>query len=114
MTTAIHDADTQRELRNLSRLAGAAIVATALAVLAGLVLWLADPAPGSRFEGALGITAATSGLSVAVFAVAAAIYAQVKNLWRFVPTWIRSIAWTFIVIGIVVTVLNLISQLLSL
>ena len=62
----------------------------------------------------IGITAATSGLSVAGLAIGAAIYAQVKNLWRFVPTWIRAIAWTFIAVGIVITAINLVSQLLSL
>ncbi len=43
------------------------------------------------------MTAAISGLATGALASAAAIYAQVKNLWRFVPTWGRVVAWIVII-----------------
>ena len=57
------------------------------------------------------ITAAAAGLSTAVLAISAAIYAQAKGLWKYVPTWLRVIAWAFIAYGIAMTIWNLIDQL---
>lgn len=114
MTTVTHTTTDQRALRNLKWIAIAAVAATAVAAAAGAILVIAQPAAGSTFEGALGLTAAVSGLSVGALAIAGVIYAQAKNLWRYVPTSIRSIIWTLIVIALVVTVLDQFTRLLDL
>jgi len=69
-------------------LIGLAILGVLVAVVAGLVLLLAEPEAGSTWEATLGLSAAVGGLSAAVFSIATVIYVQVKNLWRFVPSWI--------------------------
>ena len=109
MATATDELD-QRGLRNVKLLLGLAIGAVLIAVLAGLALLVFEPAEGSTAEATLGFTAAVSGLAVAGFAIAAAVYAQVKNLWRFAPTPIRVVLWVFIGVGIAITLWNLISQ----
>jgi len=38
------------------------------------------------------------------------IYVQVKNLWRFMPIWLRIAAWLVIGIGIAITLWNLAEQ----
>lgn len=96
----------------LMRIAGAAIATLTIALLAGLVLLIVEPTSGSTTEGVLGITAAIAGLATGVLAIVAAIYAQAKNLWKYMPKWIRGLIWTFVVLGIITTVVNLISQLL--
>lgn len=97
--------------QTLMRIAGAAIATLSVALLAGLILLVVEPVSGSTTEGALGITAAIAGLATGALAIAAAIYAQVRNLWKYVPTWIRGLVWTFVVLGIITTVANLIRQL---
>lgn len=111
MTAIVHSPSDQRALRNLRRIGIAALVAVAMAAGAGVILLVADPADGSTFEGVLGLTAAISGLSVGALAIAGAIYAQVKNLWRFVPGSIRAVVMTIVVIGVLLTVLNQLSEL---
>lgn len=101
------------ELRRLKILVGLAIASLLTAVLAGIVLLAASPADGSTIEGALGLTAAAAGLSTAGFSIAAAIYAQVKGLWRYAPNWIRQTLWVVIALAITATVLNLIDQILN-
>ena len=100
----------ERELRTAKLLLSLALVAVAIAAAAGLILIATDPASGSTLEGALGLTAAIAGLSTAGFAIAAAIYAQVKDLWRYAPTWFRVAAWAVIIVGLVITVWNWIGQ----
>ena len=100
-----------RRLRWIGLSAG---LATIIAAIAGAVLTITDPASGSTPESALGFTAAVAGLSIAVLAITAAIYAQVKNLWRFAPAWIRSIFWTLAVIALLTTIVNQITQAVSL
>ena len=68
--------------------------------LRGLILAVADPAAGSTEEAALGLTAVVAGLATAVLGISALIYAQVKNLWRFAPTWFRIAASAIIVVAI--------------
>jgi len=97
--------------QTLVRIAGAAIVTLSVALLAGLVLLIVEPESGSTTEGVLGVTAAIAGLATGAFAITAAIYAQVKNLWKYVPSWVRGLVWTFVVLGIITTVVNLINQL---
>ena len=76
------------------------------------VLLIVEPESGSTTEGVLGVTAAIAGLAAGVPAIAAAIYAQAKNLWNYVPSWVRGLVWTFVVLGIITTAANLINQLL--
>jgi hypothetical protein len=101
----------ERELRNAKILLGLAVLSLAIAVAAGLVLTLATVENGSTLEGFLGLAAAIGGLGTAAFAVAGAIYAQVKDLWRYAPSWFRALAWGVIVVGLVATALNLLDQL---
>lgn len=86
----------RRQLRNFFRLVWLGGAAAVVSALSGILLLALDPGEGSAAEGALGLTAAVTGLLTAALAIAAAIYAQVKNLWRFVPTWGRIVAWVFI------------------
>ncbi len=81
-----------------------------LAVAAGLLILVLDPDAGSTTEATLGITAAISGLATAVLVIAALIYAQVKNLWKYVPIPIRVVMWVSFGVGIEITPWNLISQ----
>ena len=94
----------QRALRNVRIIIGLAIAAVLIAIASGVILLIAEPASGSTAESALGITAAISGLATAVLVIGAAIYAQVKDLWRYAPTWIRVAAWVLIAIGLARTV----------
>ena len=98
----------QREVSVAKTLVGLAIFAALTAATAGVVLLIANPDSGSTMESTLGFTAAVAGLSTAAFAVAALIYAQVKNLWQNVPTWIRTAAW---VVLAAVAVFNIIRSL---
>ena len=91
----------QRQMRTFKTLLWLAGAAAIVAAIAGIVLLVADPAEGSSSESTLGFTAAAAGLLTGLLAGAAAIYAQVKNLWRFVPTWGRVVAWVVIIAGVV-------------
>ena len=94
----------QRELRNVKTLVGLAIGSMFIAALAGLALLIVAPEEGSATEGALGVAAAVGGLATAGFAIAAAIYAQVKNLWQLAPAWVRVLAWALIAFAVATTV----------
>jgi len=91
-------------------LIGLAVVTALAASVAGVLFWIIDPTDGSSTESALALVAAISGLSTGALFGAAAIYAQVKNLWRFAPKWFRYLAWAVLaaalVIGIVSSALN--------
>ena len=100
-----------REMRNLRILIGLAVASTLVAVLAGVVLLVASPDAGSTTEDVLGITAAVSGLATAGIVIAAFIYAQVKNLWQYAPTWIRIAAWVVAAYAIATTLWNWIAQI---
>lgn len=99
-----------RAIRIAISLIVAAFVAAMTSALAGIALIVGDPEAGSTTEAVLGIGAAIAGLSTAVFVIAGLIYIQIKNLWRFVPTWLRIAAWLVIGIGIAITLWNLIQQ----
>ena len=77
-----------------------AVLGALTAVAAGLVLIIATPESGSSAEGARGFTAAAGGMSAAVFAGAAAIYAQIRNLWQYAPGWVRVAAWSVLAFAI--------------
>ena len=100
----------QRAMRFAGSLFVAAVAAAALAALCGVVLLVAEPESGSTLEAALGITAAVAGLSTAGFVIVGLIYIQSKNLWRFMPTWLRVAFWIVIGVGVAITLVNLISQ----
>ena len=109
--TPVGEQDT-KAFRALVWIAGAAIATLSIALLAGLILLIVEPESGSTTEGILGVTAAIAGLATGVLAIAAAIYAQAKNLWNYVPSWVRGLVWTFVVLGIITTAANLINRLL--
>lgn len=46
---------------------------------------------------------ATGGIVAAVCTVAAAIYAQVRNLWQYAPTWVRVAVWGLIAWSVLAT-----------
>ncbi len=100
-----------REMRNLRILIGLAVASTLVAVVAGVVLLVASPDVGSTTEEVLGITAAVSGLATAVIVITAFIYAQVKNLWQYAPTWIRIVFWVVAAYAIASTLWNWITQI---
>jgi len=111
MITVPMSTQDQDSLKTLKTLGGTALLAVLVASGAGLILLIATPDAGSTGEAVLGFTAAAAGLGVAVLAISAAIYAQAKGLWKYVPTWLRVIAWAFIAYGIAMTIWNLIDQL---
>ena len=100
----------ERAMRVAASLFGAAAVAVGIALLAGLVLLVAEPEAGSTGGSALGIIAAVAGLATAVLVIAGLIYTQVKNLWRFMPAWLRMAAWAVIAVGVALTLRNWVSQ----
>lgn len=95
MTQLSYAAD-QRALRIAKFLGGLAILAALIAAVSGIVLLVAGPESGSTLESTLGFIAAAAGVSTAVFAVAALIYAQAKNLWQYAPSWVRVAAWVIL------------------
>ena len=95
MTQLSHATD-QRAIRVAKTLISLAIVGALLAAVAGVVLLVASPDSGTTLESTLGFTAAVAGLSTAAFAVAALIYAQVKNLWQYAPNWVRVATWVLL------------------
>ena len=100
----------ERAMRVAITLFGGAVVAIAIAALCGILLLVIEPEPGSGLEAALGITAAVAGLSTAGFVIAGLIYTQAKNLWRFMPTWLRIAFWIVIGVGVAITLVNLVTQ----
>jgi len=83
----------QRSLNRFWLLIGLAAAATLVAAISGVVLAIADPAEGTKPEATFSLTAAIGGLSAGALFGAAAIYAQIKNLWRFAPKWFRYLSW---------------------
>ena len=84
--------------------------AALIAAIAGVALLVANPDSGTTLESTLGFTAAIAGLSTAAFAIAGLIYAQVKNLWRYAPTWVRTVAWTLLAAAALISVIRSIAQ----
>ncbi len=87
-----------RELRRFWILITLASTATLVAALAGLVLGIADPDDGSTGDEAFRVVAAVGGLGAGLLFGAAAVWAQVRNLWRFAPQWFRYLAWGILVV----------------
>ncbi len=65
---------------------------------------------GSTLESTLGFTAAAAGLSAAAFAVAALIYAQVKNLWQYAPRGVRVAAWVVLAAAVLFSIFRSITE----
>ena len=109
MTQTVSTSD-RRSLRIAGAIGGLALLGALVAAAAGVVLLVAAPDAGSSMESRLGFTAAGAGISTAVFAVAALIYAQVKNLWRFAPSWLRTGAWALLIASAVYSIVRSIAQ----
>lgn len=80
----------------------AALVATAVAVIALVWLTLVDPAEGTMLYDTLGPVAAFSGISAGVLFGAAAVWAQIKGLWEYAPRRVRIGATAAIVVVVAV------------
>ena len=93
MTIAERTPTDERDLRRFWILVALACVGTLVAAVAGLVLGIADPDDGSTGDGLFRTIAAAGGLSAGGLFGAAAVWAQIKNLWRFAPQWFRYLAW---------------------
>ena len=83
----------ERDLRRFWVLVAVVSTATFAAALSGLVLGIANPDDGSTGDGVFRAVAAAGGLTAGALFGAAAIWAQMKNLWRFAPQWFRYLAW---------------------
>lgn len=108
--TQVSYASDRRAMTVAKVLGGLAVLAALVAAGAGVALFIADPDSGSTLESRLGFTAAGAGLSTAVFAVAALIYAQVKNLWQYVPSWVRNAAWALLAASALISIIRSITQ----
>ena len=95
-----------KTLRTLWILVGLAVGTTLIAAVAGLVLWVGDIESGSDLESGLGFTAAISGLATALSWGASAIYAQIKGLWNYAPTWVRVAAWVVIAAVVILAIVR--------
>ena len=99
----------EQSMGRLKMLIWLAVAGVVVAAGAGLILLVAVPEAGSGAEATLGLSAAVGGLAAAGFSIAAAIYAQVKGLWRSAPTPIRVVLWILIAVGVGITLWSLIS-----
>jgi hypothetical protein len=98
--------DDERKLRVVRLFIYLGMLSVLIAAGAGLVLLISDPEPGSTSEATLGITAAIAGLGTALFAGIAAIYAQINNLWRYAPMWIRTTIMAIVIVGLIITIVS--------
>ena len=106
MTTTDRTETDERDLGRFWILIALACAGTVVAAAAGLVLGIADPDDGSTGDGLFRTIAAVGGLSAGALFGAAAIWAQVKNLWRFAPRWFRYIAWGVLAIVAIAGILS--------
>jgi hypothetical protein len=93
MTDIVRTESDERDLGRFWALVAFGAAATFVAAMAGLVLGVADPDDGSTGHDLFRTHAAVGGLAAGALFGAAAIWAQVKNLWRFAPQWFRYLAW---------------------
>ena len=108
--TQITYADDQKAI-NVARTIGVlAVIAALTAVVAGLVLLIADLNSGSTFEATLGITAAVAGLSTAGLVITGPINAQEKNLWKYASDRDRTTAWALIALDAIVSLVRSIAS----
>lgn len=95
MTTERSAAD-QRSLDRFWVIVGLAVAGTLIAAISGVVLAIADPAEGTTPKTVFEVAAAAGGLAAGALFGAAAILAQIKNLWRFAPKWFRYLSWAIL------------------
>ena len=95
-----------RAMKTLRILVSLGVVATAVAVLAGIWFWIADPSEGTTLYTTLGPVAAFSGITAGVLFAGAAIWAQVKDLWQYIPGWVRVTVMALVVIGLIRTLVS--------
>ena len=70
------------------------------------MLGIANPDEGSTGDGLFRTIAAVGGLSAGALFGAAAVWAQVKNLWRFAPQWFRYLAWGILAIVAIAAIIS--------
>jgi len=96
----------QATLNRFWKVIGMASAATVVAAIAGVALAIGDPAEGTKPETTFNFIAAVGGLGAGALFGAAAIYAQVKNLWRFAPKWFRYLSWAILAAFFITAVLS--------
>ena len=96
----------ERDLRLFWILVALAATGTFVAAVAGLVLGIADPDDGSTGDGLFRGIAAVGGLAAGALFGAAAVWAQVKNLWRFAPKWFRYLAWGVLAVVAIAAIIS--------
>ncbi|MDJ0923338.1 MAG: hypothetical protein QNJ77_02150 [Acidimicrobiia bacterium] len=94
-------AERPKEMKTLKTLVALAVAATAIATVAGIWFWIADPAVGTTLYDTLGPVAAFSGIAAGVLFAGAAIWAQIKDLWQYIPSWVRVTVMTLVAIGLI-------------
>ncbi len=99
-----------RELRLFWSMVALTAVVAVVSVVAGGILWIGDPAEGTAPRDVLGWTAAIGGLIAAALFGIMAIYAQIKNLWRFAPRRFRSAASVVLIAIAVIAVIAIVSS----
>lgn len=92
-------------------LVGLAILAALTAATAGLILLVAAPESGSSTEATLGFTAAATGIATAIFAGSAAIYAQIRDLWKYAPRWVKLATWAFLAFAVISSIWASVTQM---
>ena len=70
------------------------------------MLGIANPDEGSTGDGLFRTIAAVGGLSAGALFGAAAVWAQVKNLWRFAPQWFCYLAWGILAIVAIAAIIS--------
>jgi len=106
MTSPNRSEADERDLRIFWALTTLAAAATIVAALAGLVLGIADPDDGSTSDEFFRRVAAVAGLGSGALFGAAAIWAQIRNLWRFAPKWFRFLAWGVLAAVVIAAILS--------
>ncbi len=106
MVSKSRTATEESQLRRFWTIVAIGAVAAGIAAAAGVALWIANPADGTSPEEVLGFIAAVSGLLTGALFGAAAIYAQVKNLWRFAPMWFRYTSWAVLAVIAIVAIVS--------
>jgi hypothetical protein len=106
MTATDRSAADERDLSRFWTLIALACAATVAAAVGGLVLGIANPDEGSTGDGLFRTIAAVGGLSAGALFGTAAVWAQVKNLWRFAPQWFRYLAWGILAIVAIAAIIS--------
>lgn len=106
MTDELRSEADSRDLKRFWIVVAFGAAATLIAAISGLVLGIADPDDGSGGDGLFRGIAAVSGLSAGASFGVAAVWAQVKNLWRFAPKWFRYLAWGVLAVVAIAAIIS--------